>query len=176
MSPTKAIAADAAASAAETGLGAPDRDFIDKAAQGGQMEVLAGKLAAQRGLSLAVKEFGEKMVADHTAANDRLKSLADSKQHALLDSVSPEQHKSLGQLEGLIGAEFDKAYSKMMVADHVEDIKDFEKEANKGKDADVKAFAEQTLPTLRHHLMLANRLSAEEQKNSGGRSRAQSSR
>jgi putative membrane protein len=151
--------------AADTGLTPTDRDFLNKAAQGGMMEVAAGKLAAQHGLDTAVKAFGEKMVSDHSANNDMLKSLADSKQTPLADSVSPEEHTALGKLEGLNGTEFDKAYSQMMVKDHVTDISEFEKEAaKKGADADVKAYAEQTLPTLRHHLMLANRLSAAEKK------------
>src|SRR3982074_908909 len=73
-------AAAGLAAAADTGLTPADRDFINKAAQGGLMEVAAGKLAAQRGLDPAVKSFGQKMVTDHTAANDTLKSLASSKQ------------------------------------------------------------------------------------------------
>jgi putative membrane protein len=154
-----------AATAGDGGLSAGDRDFINKAAQGNLMEVAAGKLAAQRALSPTVKEFGEKLAADHTAANDSLKSLADSKQMNLPDTVSPEGHATLGKLEGLNGTEFDKAFSQMMVKDHTQDISDFEKEANKkAADADVKAYAQGTLPTLRHHLMLANRLSADAKK------------
>jgi putative membrane protein len=153
------------AAAADTGLTPADRDFLNKAAQGSMMEVAAGKLAARRAMDPAVKTFGERMVSDHTAADDMLKTLADSKQTPLPDSVSPEERKALGKLEGLNGTEFDKAYSQMMVDDHVTDISDFEKETRKkGADGDVKAFAEQTLPTLRHHLMLANQLSAAEKK------------
>jgi putative membrane protein len=122
------------------------------------MEVAAGKLAAQRGLDPAVKEFGQKMVTDHTAANDRLKSLAGSKQLLLPDTLSEDENAALGKLEGLNGTDFDQAYSQMMVKDHVEDISEFEKEVKRGQDAEVKSFAENTLPTLRHHLMLANRL------------------
>jgi putative membrane protein len=158
------VAAAGIAAAADTGLTPADRAFLNKAAQGGLMEVAAGKLASQRALDPAVKTFGERMVSDHTAANDTLKSLASSKQMPLPDAVSAEEHEALGKLEGLNGTEFDKAYSKMMVKDHVTDISDFEKEVKKGDDADVKAFAQQTLPTLRHHLMLANRLSAAEKK------------
>jgi len=150
--------------AADTGLTEDEREFINKAAQGGQMEVLAGKLAVQRALDPAVKDFGQKMASDHTAANAQLKKLAESKLVNLPDSVSPEEHTALGKLEGLTGADFDKAYSRMMVKDHETDISDFQKEIKKGQDADVKAFAEQTLPTLQHHLMLAKRLSAAEKK------------
>jgi putative membrane protein len=158
------VAACGLAMAADTGLSPADRAFVAKAAQGGLMEVAAGKLAAQRGLDPAVKEFGQKMVTDHTAANDKLKSLADSKQMVLPDSVSPDENAALGKLEGLNGTDFDKAYSQMMVKDHIDDISEFEKEVKKGQDADVKTFAENTLQTLRHHLMLANRLSSRENK------------
>jgi putative membrane protein len=158
------VAACGLAMAADTGLSPTDRAFVAKAAQGGLMEVAAGKLAAQRGLDPAVKEFGRKMVTDHTAANDKLKSLAESKQMVLPDSVSPDENAALGKLESLNGTDFDKAYSKMMVKDHIDDISEFEKQVKKGQDADVKSFAENTLPTLRHHLMLANRLSSQEKK------------
>jgi putative membrane protein len=158
------VAAAGIAAAADTGLTAADRDFINKAAQGGMMEVAAGKLAAQRAQDPAVKAFGQKMVSDHSAANDSLKSLAASKNVPLPESVAPDERAALGKLEGLNGTDFDKTYSQMMMKDHVTDISDFEKEAKKGQDADVKAFAEQTLPTLRHHLMMANQLSAAEKK------------
>jgi len=65
---------------------------------------------------------------------------------------------------GLNGTEFDKTYSQMMVRDHTTDISEFEKAFKKASDPDVKAYAQQTLPTLRHHLMLANRLSSAEKK------------
>lgn len=158
------VAACGVAMADDTGLSPADRDFVAKAAQGGMMEVAAGKLAAQRGLDPAVKQFGQKMVTDHTAANDKLKALADSKQMVLPDSVSKDEDAALGKLESLNGTDFDKTYSRMMVKDHTEDISEFEKEVKRGQDADVKALAESTLPTLRHHLMLANRLSSQEKK------------
>jgi putative membrane protein len=143
------------------GLAGPDRDFLNKAAQGGQFEVLAGKLAAQRAADPGVRTFAQRIVSDHTAANDQLKALADSKQMPLPDAVSDEEHQALGKLEGLNGHEFDQTYADMMVKDHVQDISDFEAESKKTRDPDVKDFAQQTLPTLRHHLMLANRLSTQ---------------
>ena len=158
-------AAAGLATAADTGLSAADRDFINKAAQGNLMEVAAGKLATQRGMSSTVKEFGQRLVTDHGAANDTLKTLADSKQMNLPDTVSPEGNTALGKLESLNGSEFDKAFAQMMVKDHTADIGDFEKEVKKAADPDVKAYAQQTLPTLKHHLMLANRLNAAEKKN-----------
>ena len=158
------VAAIGLAVAADTGLSPGDRAFVTKAAQGGLMEVAAGNLAAKRALDPAVKAFGQKMVTDHTAANEKLKSLADSKQMPLPDAVSPEENAALAKLESLVGTDFDKTYSQMMVKDHVEDISEFEKEVKQGQDADVKSFAENTLPTLRHHLMLARQLGLQEKK------------
>ena len=158
------VAVGGIAAAADTGVNAGDRDFLNRAAQGGMMEVAAGKLATQRGMDPDVKAFGKRMVTDHSAANDMLKSLAASKNVPLPESVSEEERSALGKLEGLNGTEFDKAYSQMMVKDHVTDVGDFEKEVKNAKDPDVKSFAEETLPTLRHHLMMANQLSAAEKK------------
>jgi len=149
--------------AADARLSQADRDFMIKAAQGGLMEVAAGKLAMTRAQDPAVKAFGRTMVADHTGANATLKSLADSKQLTLPDQVGPEEQASLGKLEGLNGAEFDHTYADMMVKDHVGDIKEFQNEAKSGQDPAVKDFAAQTLPTLKHHLTMANHL-AEQQK------------
>ena len=146
--------------AAGAGLSNSDRLFLSKAAQGGLMEVTAGKLAEQRGSDPAVKAYGQKMVADHTAANEKLKSLADSKQMPLPSAVSAEERTSLDKLETLNGAEFDRSYAQMMVKDHTEDVNEFEKAARKSKDSDVRAFAATTLPTLRHHLVMANQLSS----------------
>jgi len=159
------LATAAGLATADTGLSAADREFINKAAQGNLMEVAAGKLAVQRALDPTVKEFGQQLVTDHSANNDTLKTLAGSKQMNLTDTVSPEGQTMLGKLEGLNGAEFDKAFSQMMVKDHTADISDFQKEAKKkDADADVKAYAEQTLPTLRQHLTLANRVSKADKK------------
>jgi putative membrane protein len=167
MALVSALLATAAgiATAADTGLAPADRDFINKAAEGNLLEVAAGKLAAQRAMSPTVKEFGQHLMTDHSTANEKLKTLAGSKQMNLPDAVSPEGNTALGKLEGLNGAEFDKTFSQMMVKDHTTDISDFEKAVKKAEDPDVKAYAQQTLPTLRHHLMLANRLSAAEKKN-----------
>jgi putative membrane protein len=130
----------------------PDESFYKKAAEGGISEVEQGKLAQERGNSQAVKDFGAMMVKDHSAANDRLKSIADSKGISLPGSASMAQMATKGKLEVLKGDTFDKSYVKGMVKDHEEDIKEFEKEAREGQDPEAKAFASKTLPTLRAHL------------------------
>jgi putative membrane protein len=121
-------------------------------AEGGMSEVELGQLAQQKGTNPAVKDFGAMMVKDHSAANDKLKALAASKQVSLPDSPSVMQKATKTKLNMLSGDTFDKSYVKGMIEDHKTDIKEFQKEASEGKDPDAKAFAVATLPTLQAHL------------------------
>jgi putative membrane protein len=138
----------------------PDSSFIKNAAEGGMSEVELGQLAQQKGSNPAVKDFGAMMVKDHTAANEKLKTVAAAKQVALPDSPSLMQKASTKKLDMMSGDSFDKAYVKGMIDDHKADIKEFQKEATDGKDPEVKAFAVATLPTLKMHLQKIQAIAA----------------
>lgn len=130
----------------------PDSAFLKNAAEGGMSEVELGQLAQQKATDPAVKEFGAMMVKDHSAANEKLKALAASKNVSLPGSSSVMQKATKTKLDMLSGNTFDKSYVKGMIEDHKADIKEFQKEASQGKDADARAFAAATLPTLQAHL------------------------
>ncbi len=132
-----------------------DRKFIEGAAEGGMAEVQLGQLAAQKAQSADVKQFGQKMVDDHSKANDQLKSIASSKGVTLPGDMKSADRREHDKLAKLSGPDFDREYMKYMVADHKKDVSDFRKEAKSGKDADVKGFAGTTLPTLEQHLQMA---------------------
>jgi len=139
------------AMSAQSTLDERTRSFMNDAAMGGMAEVELGKLAQENAMNQRVKNFGEMMVRDHTAVNDDLKSIARKKNVMLPDNLGKHQeHKD--DLSKKKGADFDKAYMKMMVDDHKGDIDEFEKMANNSTDPDVKTFASQKLPTLRKHL------------------------
>ncbi|HEY2678595.1 MAG TPA: DUF4142 domain-containing protein [Steroidobacteraceae bacterium] len=130
----------------------PDADFYKHAAQGGIAEVQLGDLARQKSSNMDVKQFGAMMVKDHSAANDKLKAVADSKNIDLPKGLSAGDKAEKAKLELLSGETFDKSYIKGMIKDHQEDIAEFNKEASSGQDPDAVAFAKATLPTLREHL------------------------
>jgi putative membrane protein len=136
-------------------LTALDSNWIMKAAQGGMAEVELGKLAASRSSNNAVKEFGQRMVDDHSKANDELSRIAASKGVTLPTSLSAKDQATKDRLSKLNGEAFDRAYMNDMVKDHHADVAEFQKEANSGQDPDVKAFAGTTLPTLQEHLHMA---------------------
>jgi len=136
-------------------LSSSDRNFIMKAAQGGMAEVELGQLASQRASDPQVKQFAERMVADHGKANDQLKQIASSKNVTLPTDVPAAEKRERDRLAKLSGAQFDREYMSHMVSDHQKDIKEFQKAAKSAKDPDVKSFAESTLPTLNDHLAAA---------------------
>ena len=129
-----------------------DDNFMTKAAQGGMAEVELGRLAASKAQNAEVKKYAQMMIEDHTNANTELKSLATKKSVTLPTEVNAEQKATMEKLKALSGADFDKAYVETMVSDHKKTVDLFQTESTGGTDADAKAFASKTLPTLKKHL------------------------
>ncbi len=132
-----------------------DHKFAMEAAQGGMAEVQLGNLAKDHASSDDVKKFGQQMVDDHSKANDQLKSIASQAGMTSPTDIGPKNQALMDRLSKLNGAAFDRAYMTAMVKDHKMDVADFQKEANSGKDANLKKFAADTLPTLQMHLKMA---------------------
>ena len=120
-----------------------------------------GKLAADKASNEDVKKFGQRMVDDHTKANDKLKQIASSKSVNVPDELNAKDKATKSRLEKLSGAQFDRAYMNDMVKDHVEDVAEFNRESKVAKDPDVKSFASETLPTLEDHLKNARSVAAQ---------------
>jgi putative membrane protein len=132
-----------------------DHEFITKVAQGGRTEVELGQLALKQASSEDVKQFAQRMVDDHSKAGDELKDLAASKGVTLPADVGKHNKSTMDKLAKLSGADFDREYMKHMVKAHNMTIEVFEKEVKSGKDAETKAWAEKTLPTVREHQTMA---------------------
>jgi putative membrane protein len=140
-------------------LASADKDFLENAAQGGHTEVEGSKMAQTKSSNADVKQFADKMVQDHTKANQELVALASKKGYTPPDEPSLIQRTKLKALSVLDGHSFDKMYaSQIGVSAHEDTVQLFQKEAADGKDADVKAWAAQTLPTLQQHLEMAKAL------------------
>ena len=140
------------------GVSASDKKFVREAAQGGMAEVELGELATEKASSPEVKKFGQRMVDDHSKANDQLKEVASSKGITVPDKLSAKDETTKQRLSKLSGEQFDKAYMSDMVKDHTQDVADFQRESSSGTDSDVKNFAAQTLPTLEDHLKQAKEI------------------
>jgi len=135
-----------------------DAEFAVEAADGGLMEVEVGKLAQNKAVHKEVKDFGAMMVADHTSANNELKSLAQTRNISLPAALSEDKQKKYNELNSKQANEFDRDYISFMVKDHKEDIEAFREQANEGKDTALRNWAASKLPTLEHHLAEAQRI------------------
>jgi putative membrane protein len=145
----------AAEKGAKGASAAADTMFIKTAAMDGMAEVDHGNLAAQNATHDEVKQFGQRMAADHGKANDELKSIASQKNVTLptqLDAKHQAMHDKLSKMKG---DAFDRAYMQHMVTAHQQAVTLFQKESTSGKDAETKGFAGKTLPTLQEHLKMA---------------------
>jgi putative membrane protein len=150
-----AVVANRAAAA-----GGADQGFVTRAAIGGMTEVEMAKLAGDRALSSDVKKFAEKMVTDHTKADEELEKIASGKSLKFPHALDADHKAKLEMLNKKSGTEFDRAYVQAQVAGHEKMRQLLDHEAKNGKDADLKAFAEKTLPTVEEHHQMAKELNA----------------
>lgn len=211
-----------------------DREFAMKAAEGGKMEVMHAEMALQKSSNDEVKRYAQRMIDDHTKANQELMGIASGKgimgssdMHGQAHSTSPEMRTgttsassttaatsstssttgatnptsatgattpntessgdmrktdsgmkmskdhqmAMDRLGKLSGAEFDREYLKMDLNDHKKTVDLFEKQARSGRDAELKAFAEKTLPTLREHHQMARDLAGKVSGSNSGTNR-----
>jgi putative membrane protein len=155
-------------------MSSQDQKFLTEAAMSGMREVELGRMAAQLGATDVVKQFGRTMVDHHTKANTELMSLASSKGVTLPTALEDKQRSDMSKLQRMKGEDFDRGFAKMMVKDHEKAVDLFEKESTKGGDADLKAFASSTLPTLQEHLTMARALPGNEKSNSNDNSNTNS--
>jgi putative membrane protein len=146
--------------AATGGIAVDDADakFTTQAAVGGMAEVELGKMALEKSSNAQVKEFATMMVKDHGIANAELMVIAKQKNITLPSTVDDEHKKKMDDLSKKTGADFDKAYVNAMVDGHKSTLKLMEDESRDGKDADLKAFATKTAPTVQSHLVLINKI------------------
>jgi putative membrane protein len=144
-------------------LSSADRNFATKAASGGLAEIQTAQMAKQRADSPKVKAFADRMISDHTQANNDLQQIAQQENLTLPSEPSKQERSATQRVSGMTGAAFDRTYAQQEVRDHQQDIALFQQEANSGRDPALKQFAQKTLPTLRQHLQMAQALTADQQ-------------
>lgn len=143
-------------------LSSADQHFLKEAAMGNLGEVHLGDLAANKGSTPAVREFGRWMMSAHSFANRELTTITERMHgEAPPMKLEAEAEQTMKKLEGLKGDKFDQAYLDAMIEDHKKDLKAFEKEGSEGRDYLVKSFAKNMTPAIREHLAEAEALKAD---------------
>jgi putative membrane protein len=128
-----------------------DNEFVMKAASGGLFEVESSKLAKERATSGEVKKFAERMITDHTKANQELMQTAKKANIEVPKMMAPKHQMMYDKVKEAKGAEFDRIYMDAQNAAHEEAISLFMGATEGVKNPELKAFAEKTLPVLKEH-------------------------
>jgi putative membrane protein len=126
------------------------KDFVDKAATGGMFEVASSKIVQDKGQDQSVKNFAQKMIHDHGAANARLEAVAGEQKLKLPTDLDAKHKSDLEKLQNA-QAPVDKPYVEMQRDAHSDAVKLFESYARDGDNASLKAFAQETVATLKMH-------------------------
>jgi putative membrane protein len=137
------------------------REFVQQVAMSDMYEIQSSQLAAERG-DAATKTFANQMIADHQKTSSELKSMAQSGGSAGMPAppaaLDQKHQKMVDKLKGLSGTQLSKQYQADQVAAHKEAVALFDRYARSGDNAELKAWAAKTLPTLQQHLQMAQNM------------------
>lgn len=143
---------------AASGSSAADTVFIEKATEGGMAEMQMARTALTKSSNDKVKALAQRIIDDHTKANEALKTLAQNKKVSFPSNPSKDAQKENDSLQAMKPAAFDVAWSKAMVSDHQDAIKLFMTEGKDTQDAELQRFVKDSLPMLKSHLEAAQQL------------------
>jgi putative membrane protein len=139
-------------------LSAADKLWLQTAISGDRFEIQGGQIAQTRAGSQAVKDYGSRLVADHTKSLKAAMALAKAHGVQIPRAPTPTQQWELRAIAGQSGAVFDTLYVDLETADHEQDIAEAHDEVSDGTNAGVRAEAKKELPTLVTHLKIARSL------------------
>jgi len=159
LAATTLISPQAAERDANRGQLSPsDYNFLTTAVQGDQMEVDLGNLAQQRSSNPQVQQFAQRMVQDHSQANDQLRSILAKNGAAVPENADSKGQKEVDKLKSLSGKPFDKEYMDMMLQDHKKDLKEFDRASHNVENLDLRAFAAKNASVIQGHLDMAENI------------------
>jgi putative membrane protein len=131
---------------------------VKDAIEGGNAEIELGQMAMARGTSDDVKQFGKRMVDDHTQLGEQMKTVAGQIGVTPPKMIPPSEKALEMKLKMLSGDDFDQAYIKAMVKDHRQDLADFKKESANGTSSAVKDATMQGTQVISSHLEMIQQI------------------
>jgi putative membrane protein len=138
-----------------------DMGFIREAGSSNAMEIRLGQVAQSRASNSAVKQFAQRMVSDHTNLQQQLSTLASSSGVSFVPAMDSDHQRQVNRVEQFSGAEFDRAYMRLMIQAHQNDVDQFRTQSQSARSAQVRTLASQTLPLLEQHRSLAVQVGAQ---------------
>lgn len=147
-----------ASGGATASLATQDRQFMEDIVQANLAEIATGKLATAKGQSQTVRQFGQRMIDDHTTLLSEGAKLAKAKGMAVPKEPNAKHQAAMKQLESLSGASFDRAYMSQMVKDHEETLDLLKRASTRASDGQIRDLAKNAIPVVEHHRSLAEQI------------------
>lgn len=135
-----------------------DKAFVRKAMEGSMAEIQLGQLAQEKASSDDVKQFGQKMVTDHTKLNDQMQPVAQQLGVTPPTQLSKKDQETKAKLQNLSGTQFDNEYIKCMLKDHQKDAAEFKDEAQRSQNPAVQQAAQQGEQVIDQHLQMIEQI------------------
>jgi putative membrane protein len=130
---------------------AGEKLFLLEAAMGNQWEIELSRLAQQKSQDPQVKELAQMMVSEHTAAQQKLTTLANQWGMDLPTSLPAGKQRKLDAIGSLPAEKFDSCYVLMLKADHASAITSYADHQVALEDQSVKSYIGEVLPKLKMH-------------------------
>lgn len=135
------------------------REFVEKAAIGDMFEIQSSKLALDKSQSQQVQDFADRIIEDHTKSSEKLKSIVGNLQGVQVPQQLDSKHREMmNQLQNASGQQFHQLYRKQQIQAHEDAVQLFESYSKNGQNKQLQQFAGNTLPTLKEHLQMAQKL------------------
>ena len=135
-----------------------DTQFIHEASADNTLEIRLGRMAERRATRPDVKQFGQRMVTDHTKLEDQLQHLASTGGMKLERDFGPKHEQKLDSLQNVSAKQFDRAYMTSMVQNHTDAVSYFEKEGREVHSGKLRELNADALKILQQHLSMAKQI------------------
>lgn len=169
---SQAVAQDAPASATSQVPGAAmsqaDQGYLVAMARANLAEVAAAKVALSKAHSDNVRQFAQRMVADHGQALRELQHLASHKGVSLPTEPDQAHQRAIERLGGLSGDAFDRRYMAASgIREHRKTHQLLQRIQARASDPELKALAARMAPTVDQHLATLQQFNADHRDGSG---------
>lgn len=140
--------------------GATDANIISHVLTGDSLEIEMSQLALTKASNVAVREFAQMMINDHSQNRTYFNTMQAEESIGIApmvnDPIANQAMNAITRLQGLSGAEFDRAYMRAQVAHHDAEVAALTWMAENSRDDDIEEdFEGKLIPTIRQHLTRA---------------------
>ncbi len=132
--------------------------YVEMAAASDLFEIQSGRMAAERGQSAAVRQYGSMLVDHHQRTTAQLSAAATASGVMPTPDLMPMQARMMTELQGASGAEFDRLFIRQQVQAHQMALALHTNYARNGDTPALQAVAAAAAPIVQQHLDRARQL------------------